>query len=80
MEIDGYDCFGAGSYPEPPEIEEQNISGEITLTYEIDADVPKKWSLEQIKEFIVENLSDYIYLKDYKDIDIDLGCLGCSDD
>lgn len=65
------DTLGAGSYPEPPEEKEKKITGKIVITYDLDAVAPSKWDKETIVADIKENLDDYIYLKDYEDIDVD---------
>lgn len=72
MENDFNDTLGAGSYPEPPEEKMQTISGKVVITYDIEADVPDKWDKETIIADIKENLDDYIHLKEYEDIEIDL--------
>ena len=36
------DTLGAGNYPEPPEEKMQTISGKVVITYDIEADVPRK--------------------------------------
>ena len=69
---DSSDALGAGSYPSPIEDEEQVISGEVTLTYRIDASVPKSWDRDRIEDDIKENLDDYVDFYEYKDIDIDI--------
>lgn len=66
------DTLGAGSYPEPPEEKERSISGKVVITYDIEGDVPDKWDKETIIADIKENLDDYIHLKEYEDIEIDL--------
>lgn len=50
----------------------QTISGKVVITYDIEADVPDKWDKETIIADIKENLDDYICLKEYEDIEIDL--------
>lgn len=69
--IDTEEYYG-GTYPEPPEIEENNITGTLIITYHIDADVPKKWDKKDILEDIKQNLTEYISLSDYEDIEIDV--------
>ncbi len=71
-EYDSSDALGAGNYPSPIEEEEQVISGEITLTYRIDASVPKSWDIDQIEDDIKENLDEYIDIREFKDIEIDI--------
>ena len=66
------DTLGAGNYPEPPEEKMQTISGKIVITYDIEADVPRKWDKENIIADIKENLDDYVYALDFKNMDIDL--------
>lgn len=69
---DSSDALGAGNYPSPVEEEEQVISGEITLTYKLFGYVPKKWNRDQIEDDIRENLSDYISINEFDDIEIDI--------
>lgn len=69
---DSSDALGAGSYPSPVEEEEQVISGEITLTYKLFGCVPKKWDRDQIEDDIKENLDEYIDIREFKDIEIDI--------
>lgn len=59
-------------YPTPPEIEEKTIAGEITLTFKFETDVPTSWSREDIINNIKENLTDYVDLHDYEEIEIDV--------
>lgn len=72
MENDFNDTLGAGSYPEPTEEKMQTISGKVVITYDIEADVPDKWDKETIIADIKENLDDYVYALDFKNMDIDL--------
>lgn len=72
FKYDSSDALGAGSYPSPVEEEEQVISGEITLTYKLFGYVPKKWNRDQIEEDIKENLDEYIDIREFKDIEIDI--------
>ena len=69
---DSSDALGAGSYPSPVEEEEQVISGEITLTYKLFGYVPKKWDRDQIEDDIKEKLYEYIDIREFKDIEIDI--------
>lgn len=69
---DSSDALGAGSYPSPIEDEEQVISGEVTLTYRIDASVPKSWDRDRIEDDIKENLGEYIDIREFEDIEIDI--------
>lgn len=59
-------------YPEPPEEKDKTIRAQITLTFEIEDEVPERWESDDIKEYIKENLSDYIGLYDYKEIEIEV--------
>lgn len=59
-------------YPTLPEEKEKSIGGKIILTFDIDAEVPESWNREDIIDNIKENLSDYIDLHDYEEIDIDI--------
>ena len=72
MKYDSSDALGAGSYPSPIEEEEQVISGEITLTYKLFGYVPKKWDRDQIEDDIKENLDEYIDIREFEDIEIDI--------
>lgn len=69
---DSSDALGAGSYPTPPEYEQTSIEGEITLTFKFEDMVPNSWSREDIINNIKENLTDYVDLHDYEEIDIEL--------
>ena len=59
-------------YPTPPEYEERPIEGEIRLTFKFETDIPESWSREDIIDNIKENLSDYVDLHDYEEIEIEL--------
>lgn len=69
---DSSDALGAGSYPEPLEGVEKDIYGTVTITYRIDASVPSKWDNEDIINDIKNNLDDYINVKEYEDIEVDI--------
>lgn len=71
-EYDSSDALGAGSYPSPIEEEEQLITGEVTVTYQIYDYVPKKWDRDKIEEDIKANLEDYVDFYEYKDVEIDI--------
>lgn len=65
--------LGAGSYPEPPAQRVQFISGKIYITYEFkDFEFPEEWTLDEIKNDIKENVSDYIYDLDGKIEEIEI--------
>lgn len=59
-------------YPQTSEEKDKTIRVQITLTFEIEDEVPEKWESDDIKEYIKENLSDYISLYDYEEIEIEL--------
>lgn len=59
-------------YPQTSEEKDKTIRAQITLTFEIDDEVPEKWESDDIKDYIKENLSDYISLNDYKEIEIEV--------
>lgn len=69
---DSSDALGAGSYPSPIEEEEQLVTGEVTVTYQIYDYVPKNWDIDQIEDDIKENLDKYIDIREFKDIEIDI--------
>ena len=69
---DSSDALGAGSYPDPPEYAEKDISGTVILTFRLDASIPANWNDDDIINDIKENLDDYIYIKDYEDIEVDI--------
>lgn len=71
-EYDSSDALGAGSYPSPLEEEEQLVTGEVTVTYQIYDYVPKNWDIDQIEDDIKENLYEYIDIREFKDIEIDI--------
>lgn len=71
-EYDSSDALGAGSYPSPIEEEEQLVTGEVTVTYQIYDYVPKSWDIDQIEDDIKENLDEYIDIREFKDIEIDI--------
>lgn len=71
-EYDSSDALGAGSYPSPIEEEEQLVTGEVTVTYQIYDYVPKNWNIDQIEDDIKENLGEYIDIREFKDIEIDI--------
>lgn len=66
------DTLGAGSYPEPPEKKEKHFYGKVVLTFNIDADIPRHWNIDDIEDDLKRNLKDYVGLYDYEDIDIDI--------
>ncbi len=66
------DTLGAGSYPSPVEEEEQLITGKVIITFDIDTSVPADWDRDQIEEDIKENLDEYIDIREFKDIEIDV--------
>jgi len=70
--MENNDTLGAGSYPEPPEEKEKNISGEVTITFNINATIPRNWDEEDIEADIKERLGDYIDLNDYRSIDVEV--------
>lgn len=70
--MESNDTLGAGSYSEPSEYKEKNITGKIVATFDLDALVPYNWDSEDVKNDIEENLKDYVDLCDYIDLDIDL--------
>ncbi|MCM1052483.1 MAG: hypothetical protein NC483_00675 [Ruminococcus sp.] len=63
---------GAGSYPEPPEIKENHINGKVMLTFDIDADVPSNWTLEDVEDDLKRNLRDYVGLYDFEEIEVNI--------
>lgn len=69
---DYQDTLGAGSYPSPVEEEEQVISGTVIITFNIDASVPACWDRDRIEEDIKENLEEYIGIREFKDIEVDI--------
>lgn len=71
-EYDSSDALGAGSYPSPIEEEEQLVAGEITVTYKIYDYVPKNWDKDRIEEDIKENLDEYVDIREFEDIEIDI--------
>lgn len=71
-EYDSSDALGAGSYPSPVEEEEQLVTGEITLTYKIYEYAPKDWDRDQIEDDIKENLDEYVDIREFEDIEIDI--------
>ncbi len=71
-EYDSSDALGAGSYPSPIEEEEKLVTGEVTVTYQIYDYVPKNWDIDQIEDDIKENLDEYIDIREFKDIEIDI--------
>ena len=56
--------LGAGSYPEPKEIEEKDIEVKVYLTCAVGISVPKYWNIENIVEYIKTNLSDFVWDKE----------------
>lgn len=69
---DSSDALGAGSYPEPLEEKEREVSGTVTLTYRIKASFPDSWNQDEIEESIENYLFDYIDYKDYNDMELDI--------
>lgn len=58
--MDTEEYYG-GTYPEPPEIEEKTIKPHINISFDLEYDVPKDWTREQIIEDIKENLDDFTW-------------------
>ena len=52
------DTFGAGSYPTPPEPEEQTVKARVYVSFDIEYDVPLKWNNEDIYNDIEENIKE----------------------
>ena len=48
-------------YPEPVEEPERHIKVRVYTTQEIEYDVPKKWSKEDIENDIKENFDDFLW-------------------
>lgn len=58
-------------YPSPPEIEEKTIKAKIYLSFEIEEEVPKSWTREDIINDIKENLDDFTWHNErIEDIDL----------
>ena len=51
--------LGAGSYPEPKEIKDKNITAKVLLTFDLHYSIPENWDAERIFEDIKENLNDF---------------------
>lgn len=65
------DSFAGGTYPTPPEIEEKTIKAKIYLSFEIEEEVPKNWTREDIICDIKENLDDFTwYNEEIEDIEV----------
>ena len=65
------DSFAGGTYPTPPEIEEQHVKAKVTISFTIEYDCPKKWNREDIIQDINNNLDDFTW-RDEKIEDIDI--------
>lgn len=52
------DTFGAGSYPCPPEPEEQAVKARVYVSFDVEYDVPLKWNTEDIYNDIKENIKE----------------------
>ena len=65
------DSFAGGTYPCPPE-DDTNKEIIIHLTVATNDDFPKNWDNDKIREYVKENLRDYIYDgdKDIEEIEI----------
>ena len=61
--------IGAGSYPSAPEPEEET-EYEVTLKTKIRDTFPESWDKDLIKQYIEENLVDYLEYKEIEVIDI----------
>ncbi len=59
-------------YPSPPEAEEKNIGGEITIRCKFETEVPKSWDYEEIKNYIKQNIGEFIDINNYEEIDIEI--------
>ena len=65
------DSFAGGTYPEPPEIEEQHVKSRVTISFTIEYDCPKKWDREDIIQDIKDNLDDFTWFDEkIEDIDV----------
>ena len=63
--------YYGGTYPTPPEIEEKTINAHICLSFDIEYDVPKSWSRDEIIDDIKENLNDFTwYNEEIEDIEV----------
>lgn len=65
--------LGAGSYPEPKEEKTKTIDITLRVEYSIrDLEIPEKWDLDQIKEDVRKNMSDYITNSVIEDYEVEL--------
>ena len=67
-----YGSTPLGSDVQELEEKEKNISGEVTITFNINATIPEDWDEDKIEEDIKERLSNYIDLNDYRTIDVEV--------
>jgi len=63
--------LGAGSYPEPPEIEEKEVEYRITVTYRGMIEVPKDWDKDFIESYIKANMGELEDLEE-EEIEVEL--------
>lgn len=57
-------------YDNPTPEEGQEIEGTITVTYSFSTSFPKKWTVEQMKEYIECNIYDFIDEIEHVKIDV----------
>lgn len=58
--------IGAGSYPTPPEEKTKSVKANITLSFNLEFEVPENWTDEEIEVYISENYNDFINRNDEK--------------
>lgn len=64
--------LGAGSYPEPIEVETKTIPATIRVEYKIDTVVSEDWDKDRLREDINDNLSEYIDFATIEDYEIEV--------
>lgn len=64
--------LGAGSYPTPPEKELKEVKANVVLSFDLEFEVYKDWTDEEIQNYIAENYNDFIDRFDEEIIEINI--------
>ena len=51
---------GAGSYPTPPEEYTKTVKASVTISFNLNFEVPEDWSDEKIELYVSENYDDFV--------------------
>lgn len=62
--------IGAGSYPTP--LEKDETTFELTITIKTSDIFPETWDKEEIKDYIRDNVREYLNYEDIENVDIEI--------